>query len=232
MQEKTENNQEDSFGQRQSAGSGSLPESLSALMDDEAGDLELRRVLREMASGQPGQQDLMERWQRYHLVQASLRHELGHIPAVSLLAGIHARLEAEGPALGRPSSRRSGSAVQFRNLMRKLGQGAVAASVATLVLYGASRIGLNPEQSGLGIADSSSSGQESRLSAEAGTLPELAGDYNPSELTRTVSMGSAERDRIQRAVQQFSGAAPRAAFSEAYTFPIQPENAEEQAREQ
>lgn len=207
-------------------------ESLSALMDGEADDLELRRVLRQMASDPANQAELGARWQRYHLVQASLRHEhAGQKPSLNLLQGIHARLEAEGLSLETPRPSQLGNAVGFRQVLGKLGQGAIAASVAVLVLYGASQVDLNLAPQGFDTAATDQSDQLNRLSADAGNanfMPELAGEYNPSSLMRTVSMGAAERDRIQRAVQRFSGAAPAVTFGEVYTFPIQNEDATDQ----
>lgn len=222
---------------------GGLPEALSALMDGEAGQLELRRVLRALDSDdgnypacqagttgavsgeQPDGQAaaLLARWRRYHLVQASLHAEVT-LPRSNLLPGIHARLEAEGlegPQISWFGSQARGLAGR---LARPLARASVAASVAAAVLFGASQVDqrLREETPAAGsvatrVADA----------GEAALLPELGGEYNPSSLTRTVSMGAAERDRIQRAVQQFSGQAPAVLFNEAYTFPVQPQPGEQ-----
>lgn len=220
---------------RQESGNATGPqvqESLSALMDGEADDLELRRILRAMANDPSSRADLSGRWQRYHAVQASLRHEhAGQMSSLDLLSGIHARLETEGLSLEAPHPGRFGKATRFGRVFGKLGQGAIAASVAVLVLYGASQVDMNLAPQGFDTAGTDQLDQISRLSADAGTanlMPELAGEYNPSSLMRTVSMGAAERDRIQRAVQRFSGAAPAVAFGEVYTFPVQNEDAPDQ----
>lgn len=192
---------------------GRLAESLSALMDGEAGELELRRVLRAMDDEGS---ELMARWRRYHLVQASLHDQTPPV-RTDLLAGIHARLQNEAPI-----SSHSALIRQARKFAGRLGQGAIAAGVAAAVLFGAGQ--LDQQLRGAeapGLAGSAATGQDVAL------LPELGGEYNPSALTRTVSMGAAERDRIQRAVQQFSGQAPAVRFNEVYTFPVQADEDEE-----
>jgi sigma-E factor negative regulatory protein RseA len=66
-------------------------ESLSALMDDEADELELRRVLRQVRDDP----ELLARWERYHLVSAVLRRN-----AVPAPPGLRVELpEAEAPTL-------------------------------------------------------------------------------------------------------------------------------------
>ena len=56
--------------------SDKLLESLSALMDNEADDLELRRVLKAMESDH----DLSGTWSRYHTVRDALHKQLSHVP--------------------------------------------------------------------------------------------------------------------------------------------------------
>lgn len=192
---------------------GGLAESLSALMDGEAGELELRRVLR--ALDDDGS-ELMARWRRYHLVQASLHDQTPSV-RTDLLGGIHARLQNEAPV-----SSHSALIRQARKLAGRLGQGAIAAGVAAAVLFGVGQIDQQLRGELPGVAGTAIAGSQ-----DVALLPELAGEYNPSALTRTVSMGAAERDRIQRAVQQFSGQAPAVRFNEVYTFPVQAPEDEE-----
>lgn len=61
-------------------------ESLSALMDNEGDELELRRVLKAL----DGDQDSAESWRRYHLMRSALRRETDTDPSVDLSAGIMA----------------------------------------------------------------------------------------------------------------------------------------------
>ena len=104
-------------------------QSLSALMDGEARDLELRRVLRHLESvGHEGADALSAdalraTWHRLHLARHALHGE-ETFANVSLLAGVRAAIDAD-PA------QRPGAA---RGWLRAAGRCAVAASVAALVL--------------------------------------------------------------------------------------------------
>ncbi|MGE0372843.1 MAG: sigma-E factor negative regulatory protein [Gammaproteobacteria bacterium] len=91
---------------------------LSALMDGEVGDFELRRTL-----GQIGQDpELRRKWNRYHLAAAAMRGELSSV-APDLSGRIAAALEREpGP--------------RNRSALRTLGRVAVAASVAVVTVVG------------------------------------------------------------------------------------------------
>ncbi|GEN22505.1 sigma-E factor negative regulatory protein [Halomonas cupida] len=66
-------------------------ESLSALMDNEGDELELRRVLKSLESDD----DAAMSWRRYHLMRAAMRRETDSDPSVDLSVGIMARLEQE-----------------------------------------------------------------------------------------------------------------------------------------
>ncbi|MGR2740081.1 sigma-E factor negative regulatory protein [Billgrantia sp. Q4P2] len=66
-------------------------ESLSALMDSEGDDLELRRVLKSLED----EPDAAEAWRRYHLMRSLLRRDHDIDVRTDLSAGIMARLEAE-----------------------------------------------------------------------------------------------------------------------------------------
>lgn len=182
---------------------GVVLQSASALMDDEGSELDLRRVLK-ASSDNP---EVLGHWQRYHLVRASLRQDLHRRPEVNLLAGIHARLEAEAVPKASPAG---------RGLWRRMGQGAIAASVAFTALYAASWLQV-PDDSG------EAQGMQA-LAVEHGTqMPSLGGDFTPSELTRTVSMDAAARKRLRQAVYQSSGLQQHP-FGEPYVFPDTPES--------
>jgi hypothetical protein len=105
-------------------------EALSALMDDEAGELEIRRLVRRL----PEHPELLTTWERYQLIKAVL-HETTPIRAdVDLLPGINAVI-ADEPVPAQ-KSRFSGK------LLRLAGQGAIAASVAAFALFGVSSLEL------------------------------------------------------------------------------------------
>lgn len=116
-------------GETPRAGGVDTVQSLSALMDGEARDLELRRVLRHLESaGHEGADTLSAdalraTWHRLHLARHALHGE-ETFANVSLLAGVRAAVDAD-PAQ-RPGA--------MRGWLRGAGRCAVAASVAALVL--------------------------------------------------------------------------------------------------
>jgi len=70
-----------------------LHESLSALMDNEADELELRRILKAIESSETlseGEQqiasELQDKWHRYHILSACLKQELHTTPSRNLLS--------------------------------------------------------------------------------------------------------------------------------------------------
>jgi sigma-E factor negative regulatory protein RseA len=117
-------------------------ETLSALLDDEAEELELRRVLRELEAdatrprGVDGVNpnalagdDLVATWYRYNLVRTALQGVPVH-EAPDFLAGLNAALDDEAPLELRPTGG-----------LRKAGASfAVAASVALAVVFGGQQI--------------------------------------------------------------------------------------------
>ncbi len=95
-----------------------LQESLSAVMDNEADELELRRVL----SASEGA-DVRESWARYQVARAAMHNEL-LLPQMDIAAAVSAAIAAEAvPAKARAP-------------WRGLGRLAVAASVTVAVLAG------------------------------------------------------------------------------------------------
>ncbi|WP_442489703.1 sigma-E factor negative regulatory protein [Halomonas litopenaei] len=104
-------------------------ESLSALMDNEGDELELRRVLKSLESDQ----DSAESWRRYHLMRAALRRETDSDPSVDLSAGILARLEDEpAPQMEAPAE----GAVARRGGMGLARGAGIAAAVSLMVISG------------------------------------------------------------------------------------------------
>lgn len=99
-----------------------LHESLSAVMDGEADELEMRRVLADA--------ELSTTWKRYQLARAAMHRELLD-PRLDLLSGIQARLEAEDQSAQQPSSE-ARTGFRWSAVVRL----AVAASVTLAVLVG------------------------------------------------------------------------------------------------
>lgn len=102
-------------------------ERLSALMDNEAGDLELRQVLKAVGSDP----ELLQTWKRYHLARAVLRRDAGDWAGVDLRASLADRLDAEtSPGLRGRWLARAG---EIRHWAAGV---AVAASVAVVTVLG------------------------------------------------------------------------------------------------
>lgn len=110
----------------------SLRESLSALMDDAAEQLEVRRVLH--ASEQDP--EIRRSWERYQLARSVMHKEPWHT-GVDLSAGIAAAL-ADEPALKAAPAANSG------RWKVQLGRVAVAASVTVAVLVGMRMVNQDP----------------------------------------------------------------------------------------
>ena len=96
-------------------------EALSALMDGEASELELRRLLKS-SSDSP---ELLQTWERYHLAQAVL-HEQGIPVSDSLAAGVAAALDNE--------TAHSNKVSPLHGWQQQLAKLAVAAAVAVVAV--------------------------------------------------------------------------------------------------
>lgn len=123
-----------------------LRESLSALMDDEADDLELGRILRAMDSGES---DLGAVWSRYQLVSAVLKGSPASVglkplsldlaaadvePVDETLAGPDADLGGAGPAAQAGAAKAKHAEAGLTR--RALGSFAVAASLTAVAVVG------------------------------------------------------------------------------------------------
>jgi sigma-E factor negative regulatory protein RseA len=147
-------------------------ESLSALMDGEADELEIRRVLNQLDKDD----ELRENWKNYHLMGSLMRDE--SFDSLDLTRGINQVLDGElapngavdinAPRLADASQvKRSG-----RAWYKPLTSVAVAASVTLAVLLGVQSIEPN---AGLGLADrgaNSSPVQQGELTASTLTFEE------------------------------------------------------------
>ena len=96
-------------------------ESLSALLDNEADELSLPRVLECYEENS----DIAEKWRRYNLVQAAIHNEVVQV-SPDLRKGIHERVAAE----------RDVDRFKVSNFSDQLLKIAIAASVATICVFG------------------------------------------------------------------------------------------------
>ena len=101
-----------------------MRESLSALMDDEASELELHRVMRDAGA----EESLSATWSRYHLASSAMRKEL---PLDFVDSSAELRAAISMALVNEPVPRRRGHWPQT------LGRVAIAASVAVVAIFGA-----------------------------------------------------------------------------------------------
>lgn len=102
-------------------------ESLSALMDNEGDELEVRRVMRSL---QDAPEDA-ETWRRYHLARSMMQRDRGVDVSADLSAGVMARL-ADEPGVQEATTSGSRRAVPFSFA----GSAAIAAAVSLMVITG------------------------------------------------------------------------------------------------
>ncbi len=181
-----------------------LLESLSAMMDDEAESLEIRRLVRSAVSSPESaavNSELLSHWRRYHAVRASLQHDLHATPSIDLLTGIRARLAEEAGANNNAGGlfRKS---LRTGKMARMAGQGLIAATVAAAVLVAYPLLNRSPNQLTPGALTTTLVAAQMPVQ---GSMPAMNGDYSASALTRTVSLDDAARRRLETVVLNFSG---------------------------
>ncbi|MEY4642839.1 MAG: hypothetical protein RLZZ227_2833 [Pseudomonadota bacterium] len=166
-----------------------MNEALSALMDGEVDELELRRVLREM----PQKPDLYAAWNRYHVVRASIQQEVHRNPSVDLLQGVRARLAAD-QEFGQQDEFGKWAAVKRSRAARYLGQGAIAASFAVAALMGVS------------VMQTADVAVPAQTVADSGAnAPALNGEFAGEQISTTVAFDAEAYSRLQQAVyREFS----------------------------
>lgn len=152
-------------------------ESLSALMDNEAPELELRRTLKAVSDDR----ELVATWHRYQLAASAMRRELPP-RMVDLSARISAAIDQEQTL--KPS---------FSRYLQPLGKVAVAASVALVAVMGFRQIQVqDPLTAGdaPAVAGATTTAPGS-LEAEGPQFQLPAGYDLPAVSARTVSTGPA-----------------------------------------
>lgn len=158
-----------------------LDESLSALMDGEASEIELRRILK---SNGEVKESIDERWMRYHLASDALKGELNVTQAMDLSASISAAI-AEEPTYSKAtdSGTKSKSKKDKSSFWPNLSKFAVAASVAGAVVVG---VQFAPNNTGSTIANTTATTTTpaniaSQSNLDGGTSVRVVGNQAPSE---------------------------------------------------
>lgn len=169
--------------------SDQLFESLSAMVDDEASELEMRRVLMNMDSNP----EVIERWRRYHLIGSVMRkeHSVSATNPSLLVSSISSTLSREADMAANASSaaKRGGSGA----LRDVLGKTAIAASFAATLVMGFHYMG-KAGDGGVGEATLAIAGQNTSAAAQEEPASMVThvpiGFELPMPEARTVSMTS------------------------------------------
>ncbi len=132
-------------------------ESLSALLDDEANELELERVLSHIADDD----DLRQTWVRYNAVRATVSgHQLAHME-LDISTQVRQAIAAQKTTAAQrmPSAVHDATSLRQR-FLRPLASLAIAASVAATVVIGGQQLarigGVDPYGNGQAVAASAS----------------------------------------------------------------------------
>ncbi|TBU99856.1 sigma-E factor negative regulatory protein [Stutzerimonas kirkiae] len=198
-----------------------LHESLSAVMDNEADELELRRVL--AAGGDAvdgGDEEVRSTWLRYQVARAAMHKELLE-PRLDIAAAVSAALadepvhasEAVPAALAAPVQR-------VRSAWRSVGRLAVAASVTVAVLAG---VRLYNQQDVAGPQLAQQAAQPSLSAPVAAQGPTILAGYSEEEgaKVQTVSeVGSANGWHEQRLPTYIRQHAQQAVFGAGAETPV------------
>ncbi|MBY4676781.1 MucB/RseB C-terminal domain-containing protein [Marinobacterium arenosum] len=171
-------------------------ESLSAVMDGEASEFELRRTLEQLEQSP----EIGEQWRRFHVARNALRGEPIQGVGVDISAGVMAAVEAEAPLEVDPAPREQAPASDERRLhnrfLKPLTSMAVAASVTAMVILGVQNLG---QQSPAQLADSrpqytlpsATGGNDSLMPAQFGNRTVLGGNTGQEPEVIRLSQGLA-----------------------------------------
>ena len=170
--------------------SDQLMESLSALVDGEASELEMHRVLKAL----DGNDDLQKAWSRYQLIGAALRQE-ATTSGMDLTASVRNAIDGSQSHSSYDSGqvgvhkRYSDTSDQNRRWLGWMAKSSVAASVAAVFVVGAGYIGspaLSVDQTSTSPTIASTSPSSTNSSAST-TLSAPLGFELPAVESRTVS---------------------------------------------
>lgn len=178
-----------------------LIESVSALMDNEASELELQRLLKELDADP----ELKATWSRYQIASAGLKGKLPAMASTDFAARVSAAIDAEetyssqevakSKVVGEDVSKPSSVVVLPSRWLQQAGRVAVAASVAGALIVGVQQYqAVDPQSSEIASAAPAASPaitQENKIA----NLP--AGINAPALSARTVAVQSGYETRPQ-----------------------------------
>jgi len=123
-------------------------ESLSALMDGELGEFEMRRLLQRMED----EPELGLTWQRYHVARSALLSEKVSSPSLDISASVQKMLESE-PVHQVDQSPTADASDASGSFWKPFASMAVAASVTAVVIFGAQTYQTQPTSHETPLAD-------------------------------------------------------------------------------
>lgn len=150
-----------------------LHETLSACLDGEAGELELRQLLRSM-SDDPRGDELRQRWRRYNVVRTTLARELPE-RKIDVADGVRQALEQEGAFKSSPPR---GKGIQSASRF------AIAASVAAMAVIGVRTVQFGAEPAAVSESPAVAAQTESPQ-----LQPAINFDFDMPIAARTVGAG-------------------------------------------
>lgn len=177
-----------------------LAESLSALMDNRASELEIQRLLKALDSD-PG---LKSTWSRYQLASAGLKGDLPVMASSDFAARVSAAIDAEATytqqpqaADSRPEANVSGNVVAMPlRWWQQAGRVAVAASVAGALIVGVQQYqSVAPQKAEFATNTNVVAPVAANTETKAANLP--SGINAPALSARTVAVQSGYESRPQ-----------------------------------
>ncbi|UYG01461.1 sigma-E factor negative regulatory protein [Halomonas sp. GD1P12] len=195
-------------------------ESLSALMDGESEELELRRVLKSL----PEEAGAAESWRRYHLARSMMQRERSVDVSLDLSAGIMARLENEpAPQLDAQQDTSSIGSLAKPGRVSFARGASVAAAVSLMVVTGVQFLNSDGSvstatQGGSDLAAvSSNAGAQVQPASLGGTNAVASSDVPMFEPTAFRVNGQAGRSGLMNVSESFGASTP-AVSNAAQTF--------------
>lgn len=121
-------------------------ETISALMDNEVSELELRSLLKRLPEDEQGS----EKWHRYHLASTALKQDESPV-VMDISSSVMAAIDDEPTYAMKPGADSStGRTIGWREyLLKPVASMAMAASVTAVVILGAQQYTGNPVEAGL-----------------------------------------------------------------------------------
>lgn len=162
-------------------------ETISALMDNEVSELELRSLLKRL----PEDQQSGEQWQRYHLASSVLRQDESPV-VMDISSSVMAALDDEPTYTMKPGADTSATRkIGWREyLLKPVASMAMAASVTAVVILGAQQYNVGTVEDGLAQSTPNTGFILPSTTSTSDVLPAQFGD-------RTVNTAEGEPDVIR-----------------------------------